>query len=145
MGDTMRTFYIFKVNSMFKTLYDDKSNILYNIFKNINKSNNEDIINNFRLFERVTIPFNKKILNTYILLRHKDDLYYNHQNNNHTINSAFEVSKMTINTTYIKIKTNVNICSFLNDIIDTKEDVFVIDFDNNDYFWLNEIDTKTLV
>ena len=38
-----------------------------------------------------------------------------------------------------------NINSFIKDIIDTKENVFVIDFKNKDYFWLNEIEYETLV
>ena len=141
----MRTFYIFKINSMFQTFYNDKSNILYKMFYEIYNSCDDEIINNFRLFERITIPFNKKVFNNYILLKHKDDLYYNKNDNKHIINNANEVSKLIVNVTHLKIKSNKNINSFIRDIMDTKESVFVIDFKNEDYFWLNERIDKALV
>lgn len=141
----MRTFYVFKINNMFQTFYNDKSNILYKMFLEIYNSCDDEVINNFRLFEKITIPFNKKIFNNYILLKHKDDLYYNKKDNKHTINSVDEVSKLCVNVTYLKIKSNINMNSFIRDIIDTKENVFVIDFRSEDYFWLNESVNKTLV
>lgn len=141
----MRTFYVFKINNMFQTFYDNKSSVLFKIFNEIYESEDNEILNNFRLFERITIPFNKKIFNNYILLKHRDDLYYNKKDNCHIINSSEEMSKLIINTTHLKIKTNKNINSFIEDIIDTKENVFVIDFKNKDYFWLNEIEYETLV
>lgn len=141
----MRTFYVFKINNMFQTFYNDKSSILFKMFNEIYESKENEIINNFRLFERITVPFNKKIFNNYILLKHGDDLYYSKKDNFHTINSMDELSRLIINTTHLKIKTNKNINSFMKDIIDTKENVFVIDFKNKDYFWLNEDTYETLV
>ena len=61
----MRTFYIFKINNMFQTFYNDKSNILFKMFNEIYSSNDQDLINKFRLFEQITIPINKKIFNNY--------------------------------------------------------------------------------
>ena len=141
----MRTFYIFKINNMFQTFYNDKSNILYKMFNEIYNSKEEDLINNFRLFEKITLPFNKKILNNYILLKHGSDIYYSRKDNVHSISSSYEISKLVVNTTYLKIKTNKNINSFIKDIMDTKESVFVIDFNSKDYFWINEIEKETLV
>lgn len=141
----MRTFYIFKINNMFQTFYNDKSSILFKMFNEIYNSEDDDIINNFRLFEKITIPFNKKIFNNYIMLKHRDDLYYKKYENKHIINDDKELTKMIVNTTHLKIKTNKNLNSFIKDIIDTKENVFVIDFKNKDYFWLNEIEYEPLV
>ena len=42
----MRTFYIFKINNMFQTFYNDKSNILFKMFNEIYSSNDQDLINN---------------------------------------------------------------------------------------------------
>lgn len=141
----MRTFYIFKINNMFQTFYNDKSNILYKIFKDIYDSDEKEIINSFRLFERITIPFNKRVFNNYILFKHKEDLYYTKNDNKHIINNKDEVSKIIVNKTYLKIKSNRNINSFIKDIIGTNECVFVIDFINDDYFWLNKKENKLLV
>ena len=48
---------------MFQTFYNDKSNILFKMFNEIYSSNDQDLINKFRLFEQITIPINKKIFN----------------------------------------------------------------------------------
>lgn len=141
----MRTFYVFKINNMFQTFYNDKSSILFKMFNEIYNSDDDDLINNFRLFEKITIPFNKRIFNNYIMLKHRDDLYYNKKENKHIINKDDEMTKLIVNTTHLKIKTNKNVNSFIKDIIDSKENVFVIDFKNKDYFWLNEINYEPLV
>ena len=44
--------------------------------------------------------------------------------------------------TYIILK---NINTFIKDIVDSRECLFIIDFKNKDYFWINEIKLKTLV
>ena len=141
----MRTFYIFKINNMFQTFYNDKSNILFKMFNEIYSSNDQDLINKFRLFEQITIPINKKIFNNYIMLKHRDDIFYTKNDNVHTIENDKEISRLTINNTFLKIKSNKNINSFIKDIVDSKECLFVIDFQNKDYFWVNEIKLKTLV
>ena len=141
----MRTFYIFKINNMFQTFYNDKANILFKMFYDIYTSNDEDLINKFRLFEQITIPFNKRVFNNYIMLKHRDDIFYTKNDNVHTIENDKEISRLTINNTFLKIKSNKNINSFIKDIYDSKESVFVIDFQNKDYFWINEIKLKTLV
>lgn len=141
----MRTFYIFKINSIFQTFYNDKSNILYRMFNDIYNSSNKEFINNFRLFEKVTIPFDKKTLNNYILLKHSDDLFYRKNNNMHIIENSCESSYLLINHTYIKIKSNINLSTFLKDIISTNECLFLIDFKNKDYFWINKESNQILV
>jgi hypothetical protein len=130
---------------MFQTFYNDKSNILFKMFNEIYSSNDQDLINKFRLFEQITIPINKKIFNNYIMLKHRDDIFYTKNDNVHTIENDKEISRLTINNTFLKIKSNKNINSFIKDIYDSKESVFVIDFQNKDYFWINEIKLKTLV
>lgn len=141
----MRTFYIFKINNMFQTFYNDKSNILFKMFNEIYSSNDQDLINKFRLFEQITIPINKKIFNNYIMLKHRDDIFYTKNDNVHTIENDKEISRLTINNTFLKIKSNKNINTFIKDIVDSKECLFIIDFKNKDYFWINEIKLKTLV
>ena len=100
----MRTFYIFKINNMFQTFYNDKSNILFKMFNEIYSSNDQDLINKFRLFEQITIPINKKIFNNYIMLKHRDDIFYTKNDNVHTIENDKEISRLTINNTFLKIK-----------------------------------------
>ena len=141
----MRTFYIFKINNMFQTFYNYKSNILFKMFNEIYSSNDQDLINKFRLFEQITIPINKKIFNNYIMLKHRDDIFYTKNDNVHTIENDKEISRLTINNTFLKIKSNKNINTFIKDIVDSRECLFIIDFKNKDYFWVNEAKSKLLV
>ena len=141
----MRTFYIFKINNMFQTFYNDKSNILFKMFNEIYSSNDQDLINKFRLFEQITIPINKKIFNNYIKLKHRYDIFYTKNDNVHTIENDKEISRLTINNTFLKIKSNKNINTFIKDIVDSKECLFIIDFKNKDYFWIKEAKTRLLV
>ena len=141
----MRTFYIFKINNMFQTFYNDKANILFKMFYDIYSSNDEDLINKFRLFEQITIPFNKRIFNNYVMLKHRDDIFYTKTDNVHIIESDSEISRLTINNTFLKIKYNKNINTFIRDIVDSRECLFVIDFKSKDYFWINETKSKLLV
>lgn len=130
---------------MFQTFYNDKSNILFKMFNEIYSSNDQDLINKFRLFEQITIPINKKIFNNYIMLKHRDDIFYTKNDNVHTIENDKEISRLTINNTFLKIKSNKNINIFIKDIVDSKECLFIIDFKNKDYFWINEAKTRLLV
>lgn len=130
---------------MFQTFYNDKSNILFKMFNEIYSSNDQDLINKFRLFEQITIPINKKIFNNYIMLKHRDDIFYTKNDNVHTIENDKEISRLTINNTFLKIKSNKNINSFIKDIVDSRECLFIIDFKNKDYFWVNEAKSKLLV
>lgn len=130
---------------MFQTFYNDKSNILFKMFNEIYGSNDQDLINKFRLFEQITIPINKKIFNNYIMLKHRDDIFYTKNDNVHTIENDKEISRLTINNTFLKIKSNKNINTFIKDIVDSKECLFIIDFKNKDYFWINEAKTRLLV
>ena len=49
-----------------------------------------------------------------------------------------EESKLIVNTNYLVIKSTKQIPTFLK-AITRKEYVFVCDFDNTDYFWLEEL------
>ena len=49
-----------------------------------------------------------------------------------------EESKLIINTNYLYIKSTKQIPTFLKSIT-RKEKIFVIDFENIDYFWLEEL------
>ena len=130
---------------MFQTYYNDKSNVLYKIFKGIYNSKEKDILINYKLFEQLILPINRKKYNNYILLKHGNDIYYKRNKDVHVISNEYEISRLKVNNTFLKIKTNRNINSFIKDIISSNEKVFVIDFKNKDYFWINEINHETLV
>lgn len=133
----LRTYYIFNINNYFSYIYKKKPYKLYKMIEEIYHTNN-DIILSYKLFNMVAIPFNKNKLNTFIKFNNTENNHYYNKCNIHIIMNNNEYSKLIINNSNLKIKTNINIPSFLKDIYKYKENVFVCDFNNKDYFWLEK-------
>ena len=81
----------------------------------------------------------KENVNDYIRKKNLDKESYICYNYTHTINDFYfnETSKMVINNSHIKIKTNKNVPSFFYNIR-TFNNIFVCDFINHDYFLLED-------
>lgn len=135
----MRTFYLFEIKDSilknFKYNYEE----LYSILFDIHQKSNEDIIICYDIFKSIVNPINIEKYNQYIKKRnisHENYIYYN---NTHNINDYYndESTKMYINNSNIKIDTNKNVPSFFSDIRNFKN-LFVCDFEHNDYFLLEE-------
>lgn len=132
MGDNMKTFYLFSINNMFLTKYNKKTISTYKILNNIYKNYDE------KLFNKFTTKINKEKIDIQIYLNHRNDFYYYKKNNKHIIDNANEYVEMEINNNFITIKTNKENNTLLNDLINMKEKLFLIDFENKNYFWLKE-------
>lgn len=126
----MKTFYIFKINKMFMSNNDSKISAIYKIFNKIYESFDEE------LFRKVVVPFDKKQMNNYILSKHLEEFYYYKKNNVHFIDTAFETATLYINNLFIKIESDKILNSFIRDLIDYEDDLFIMDFENKDFFWL---------
>lgn len=140
----MRTYYLFKINDSFSKLYYNKTYYLYKILEQISLSSKNDFIISYRLFEQMAIPYNKSNINSSI---YKDFAFmsdYQKTLNKHTLDDGIERTKLTVYNTYIKIKTNKNITAFFRSL-KNEGNIFVCDFANKDYFWLNKVQSKTLV
>ena len=140
----MRVYYLFKINDTFSNLYYNKTVYLYKMLEQISMSSRNDFIISYRLFEQMALPFNKSEINSRLYTRYYYDSEYKNHLNKHVINSKSERTKLTVYNAFIKIKTNNNITSFFN-ILNSDKNVFVCDFNNKDYFWLNKVTSKTLV
>lgn len=140
----MRVYYLFKINDSFSKLYYNKTYYLYKMLEQISKSSKNDFIISYRLFEQMANPFNKTKINAEIYKKYENNLYYQKNLNKHVLDNVFEKTKLTVYNTYIKIRTNKNVTEFFN-VLDDEEGIFVCDFNNKDYFWLDKALTKTLV
>jgi hypothetical protein len=143
----MRVYYVFIVNDFFASFYNSKPSSLYKIFEQIYNLNNNDIVLGYRIFEQIAIPFNKNNINQYIYNRHCGELSYSKNINVHMIKNLYfdEISKLTVYNSHLKIKTNVNYPSFIDSLRDFEKNMFICDFINKDYFWLDGIRRETLV
>ena len=135
----MRTFYLYQINDLCKDLYEQYPNRLYHILKDIyytSKYNQPIAISSY---EQVTQSFNKEFLQNYIHQYYKLDVYYHYKNHIHTLANNKECSKLMISKYSLKLKSNINYPTFFNCITKFNDNIFVCDYENGDYFWLNKI------
>lgn len=141
----MRTFYIFKINTILNPIYKTNKSAVFKILSNINKYNNKDYKIVKRIYNKIIIPIDKEKFNNYLLNLHLNDIYYKKDGNKHILDSGLEKSIITINNTFIKIETTTNISTYFKDLLLVCEDMFCVDFKSIDYFYLRELNTKLLV
>lgn len=140
----MRVYYLFKINDSFSKLYYNKTYYLYKMLEQISMSSKNDFIISYRLFEQIAKPFDKTNINSNLYKAFSFDQNYTKTLNKHILDDGIEKTKLTVYNTYIKIKTNKNITEFFK-ILSSGNNIFVCDFNNKDYFWLDKVTSKTLV
>lgn len=140
----MRIYYLFKINDAFSKLYFNKTYYLYKMLEQISLSSKNDFIISYRLFEQMANPFNKTKINSEIYKKYEYDENYIKTLNKHVLDNGVEKTKLTVYNTYIKIKTNKNITEFFK-VLEKENNIFVCDFNNKDYFWLDKVCSKSLV
>lgn len=135
----MRTFYIFEIKDNILKNYKNNYEELYNLLESIHYLKTEDIVLGFSIFDKLVNSLEKDKYNEYIKKNNLCKENYICYNYTHTINDFYynESTKMIINNSHIKIKSNKNIPSFFYNIRNFKN-MFVCDFINHDYFLLEE-------
>lgn len=135
----MRTFYIFEIKENILKNYKNNYEELYNLLESIHRLKTEDIVLGFNIYNKIVNSLDKDVYNEYIKKNNLSSENYICYNYTHTINDFYynESTKMIINNSHIKIKSNKNIPSFFYNIRNFKN-MFVCDFSNHDYFILEE-------
>ncbi len=97
-----------------------------------------DVLLATRLYEEVCDKNDVISLNMSIFNHLSESDYYTKFNNAHIINNYFtdESSKLTVNKTYLKLKTTLNNPTFF-ETLKNIPNLFVVDFTSRDYFWLS--------
>ena len=136
----MRTFYLFKIKTNYSILTKNNPYNLYKTLEEIYHLKKDEIKIAYDLFSQIRDTFNKELLDNNIYEYYKSKYTYTKINNTHIINDYYtdEKSKLTINPTYLLIRRTKQIPTFLRTIT-KKNNIFVCDFDNIDYFWLDEL------
>ena len=135
----MRVFYIYNVNDFFCSIYDKYPYKLYKMLEEAYYTNKHNIVLSSNYYEQITTRFNKLFINNYIIANNKLDSYYYNKNNIHIISSREEYSKLMVSKYCLKLKTNLNYPTFLKNISSYSDNIFICDFENRDYFWLNKV------
>ena len=143
----MRTYYAFIIKDSLMHFYSKKPYSLYKILEQIYRLKNNDIVLGYRLLEQVTEPFGTRKTDKFIYKRHLNELEYSRLDDGHMINNLYseEITFLKVFHSHVRIKTNNNYSSFFNSIQEYDENIFICDFENQDFFWVNKINFETLV
>ncbi len=143
----MRTYYAFIIKDALMHFYLKRPYSLYKILEQIYRLKSNDIVLGYRLLGQVTKPFGIKKIDNFIYKRHFNELEYFRIDDGHMIKNLYsdEITFLKAFNTHVKIKTNNNCSTFFNSIQEYDENIFVCDFENQDFFWINKFDFESIV
>ena len=134
----MKVYYVFYINNYFSYVYKNKTYKLYKLIEEMFHIKEYDVVLTYRYFEQIALTFDKERLNEYIYNKLYENEKYYKRNNIHIINDKYEDSKLVINNSNLKIKTNTKYSQFISILKEYSDNLFVCDFYNKDYFWLEK-------
>ena len=140
----MREFFIFKIKDEFKSLYQEKPSILYQILEQIYFLGEENAKYGSSLFRQITKKIDNDKLNQHIFIKYYQSINYSKRKEVHYCNEPGhdEIGSLTVKKSYMRLKTNYYNSFFLKILNGLNNNYFVCDFKNQDYFFLenyNEI------
>lgn len=135
----VRVFYVYNINDYFCSVYDKYPYKLYKMLEDAYLTKQHNIMLSSSMYEQIITNFNKLFMNNFIFANNKLDAYYYNKDNIHLITNNLEYSKLMVTSYCLKIKTNLNYPKFFSNINKYSDNIFICDFINKDYFWLNKV------
>ena len=135
----VRVYYLYNINDYFCSVYDKYPYKLYKMLEDAYLTKRYNIKLSSSMYEQVITNFNKLFMNNFIFANNKLDIYYYNKDNIHLITNSSEYSKLMVTSYCLKIKTNLNYPRFFSNIGQYSDNIFICDFINKDYFWLNKV------
>ena len=136
----LRTFYIFKVNSDYSKVTRTIPSNLFSAYLNIKLSTQNNLEYLYNEYFSFTDSIKKKDVSSFIYSKLSRDDGYSLYNNYYTD----EVSKLIVKSSFMVLKSNKVNSTFLT-VLAHIPNIFIIDFDNRDYFWLSNFNNLRLV
>ena len=136
----MRHFYLFDINESYVDLDKTHPYSLFKLFYDLYKGNKNNYKSYNKVYGSIINPIKRDLLNNNLFNIYKTNLFYYKYMNRHYYNNYLdkEKTRVTINNSFIKIDSN-NIKPSFFKILNRYSNLFVCDFDNNDYFYLESI------
>lgn len=138
----MHTYYIFKINKYFSYIYKKWPNKMYKILEEMYLKKDYSDTLTYKYYERFAEEFNKLELNEYIYSKNKLSCCYERDNNLHFIGRN-NYNKLIINNTCLVLITDDINSVFLIDLSSYDDKLFIVDFNNRDYFWIKDRQNNT--
>ena len=136
----MRIFYIFQINTNIKKMTQESPYNLFHTLETIYYRSPEDVELSYLFLKQLIIPIDLKNLDIALFKRFKENYFYTKYKNVHKMHDVYrqENTTLTLYKTYMKMETNVIKPRFL-EIIRQKKNIFICDFEEKDYFWLESL------
>lgn len=136
----MRKFFVFNINDEMTILSKKNPYNIYKALEQIYKMKKNDLIVGTNIYEQLVSIININKLSDEIFNQYKNNDYYSKFNNRHTFYNKYrpERTKMIIKNSYLVIESDAIFPDFLK-CLSKKQNFFACDFENKDYFWLDEL------
>ena len=108
---------------------------MYKIIEELYYTKEYDMLISYKYYKKFAIEFNKLSVNEYIYNLNKLNNFYQRDNNTHILYND-KYNKLTASSSCLILKTNDVYSVFLNDLNLYLTNIFICDFKNKDYFWL---------
>ena len=125
----MRKYYIFIIRKEFYKIYKNNSLVLYKTLENLYNLNLSNFGYGVSIYNQLCLTFNPEVLNNYFLRK-----FNNYKYNKHFIISEGVI--IEIHRSCIVLLTKKNVPNIMKYLLYYNKYLFVCDFDNKDYFWL---------
>ena len=131
----MYTYYLFIINNNAYKMYKNNPNYLYNILTTLYNLKSNNLIYGINLYNNICDTFSVKLLNNYLnerfyIRRYKDYIL---------LKNTEEETKIKIKSSRIVIITNKRIPNIFRILNIYNKKIFIIDFKNKEYKWLNDV------
>ena len=136
----MRNFYIFNISKDLATLTKDNPYNLFKTLEGVYYLDKADLNYGITLFEELTVPFHKSDINNLLYETYKDNDFYTMKGDKHLIYNKYKDETTEIDThfNYLLLKTNTSKKTIFQNLL-FNNNLFVCDFQNKDYFWLDKL------
>ena len=142
----MKVYYIFKIKNEFLSLYRDTPNVLYQILRKIYYLDKDSVELGYNLFIQLIENIDKIKYDKNLFIKMHQEIPYLKRDDIHIINNLYknEVSRLRINNFFMKLELDQDFSSFYDLLNQMDSDLFVCNFKNIDYFFLNDYLQKDL-
>lgn len=138
-GENMRTFYIFKIKKEMTILTKETPYNLYRIIEHLYYLDDYNADVSFQVYDSIFDTFNKEYVNKRLNNLFQKNRFYLYEDDKHIIDNKYkpENTYLRVYKSHIMLKSNCLTPTLLVNYL-MSDNLFVCDFKNKDYFWLNE-------
>ena len=135
----MRTFYIFKMKPEMTILTKETPYNLYHTIENLYYLDTVNSNVSLSIYQNIFSYFDKEYVDKRIMNLFKHNRYYHYEDGRHMIINKYrpENTYLKVFRSHIILKTDAVDPTLLVNYL-MSDNLFVCDFKNKDYFWLNE-------